>query len=79
MGYLTKGQQTVQQLLDQLQRRQGGSTQQNHQVDLSHLCGILERALEDSEHPVNAVMMQVRAWGFEDGEVLFQEADLTAL
>ena len=73
MEDLTRGQQTVHRLLallDDHHYQQRIDEEQSYLLDLETLQGILVRALSDPDHPVNAVLMHVRSWGFGDGEQL---------
>ena len=75
MGKPTRGQQTARQVLELLEQygQRRLYENQSHRKDLETFRCIVERASSDSAHPLNAILTQVRGWGFEDGEKLIRE------
>ena len=73
----TPGQKTAQQalhLIRTLQKRRPRQTRPYDQ-DLQRLREILERCVQEADHPVNSLMLTIRSWGYQDGEALLEELE----
>jgi len=69
---LTRGQETARQVLASIHTRRFPSVQkQPYSLDLQYLQSILERCVQHADHPANTLMVEIRSWGYHDGEELF--------